>query len=99
MAPIPASPRPEDARTTALSSGDATDIEGPPADEPATGPTVIDDAEPRRLGEFRLLRRLGSGGMAEVWLAEQTSLRRNVALKLLRRELMKDSTYVRRFEA
>jgi serine/threonine-protein kinase len=36
--------------------------------------------------------------MAEVWLAEQTSLKRNVALKLLRRDLTDDQTYIRRFE-
>ncbi|MCA8991700.1 MAG: serine/threonine protein kinase [Planctomycetaceae bacterium] len=50
------------------------------------------------LGEFRLLRPLGKGGMAEVWLAEQTTLRRNVALKLLRSDLMTDKTYVARFQ-
>ncbi|HWL07558.1 MAG TPA: serine/threonine-protein kinase, partial [Planctomicrobium sp.] len=51
-----------------------------------------------QLGEFTLLRRLGKGGMAEVWLAEQTSLKRNVALKLLRSELMEDDSYVKRFQ-
>ena len=50
------------------------------------------------LGEFRLLRPLGKGGMAEVWLAEQTTLRRNVALKLLRPDMMEDKTYVQRFQ-
>lgn len=50
------------------------------------------------LGEFRLLRRLGKGGMADVWLAEQTTLKRNVALKLLRSELMEDDNYVKRFQ-
>ncbi len=52
-----------------------------------------------QLGEFTLLRRLGKGGMAEVWLAEQTSLKRNVALKLLRSDLMEDESYVKRFQA
>lgn len=52
----------------------------------------------RMVGEFRLLRRLGKGGMAEVWLAEQTSLKRNVALKFLRSDLNSDATYIRRFE-
>lgn len=51
-----------------------------------------------QMGEFRLLRRLGKGGMAEVWLSEQTTLKRNVALKLLRSELMEDETYVKRFQ-
>ncbi len=50
------------------------------------------------LGDFRLLRRLGKGGMAEVWLAEQESLKRNVALKLLRPDLTEDETYVARFQ-
>ena len=41
------------------------------------------DLTDRVLGEFRLLRRLGKGGMAEVFLAEQTSLNRYVAIKIL----------------
>lgn len=50
------------------------------------------------LGDFRLLRRLGKGGMAEVWLAEQESLKRNIALKLLRPDLTEDEIYVARFQ-
>jgi len=64
--------------------------------------SVIDSASFRQvgaeLGEFKLLRRLGKGGMADVWLAEQTTLKRNVALKLLRSELMEDENYVKRFQ-
>ncbi len=41
-------------------------------------------AFPERLGDFRLLRRLGGGGMGVVYLAEQESLQRQVALKLIR---------------
>jgi serine/threonine protein kinase len=43
-----------------------------------------DDRFPERLGEFRLLRRLGGGGMGVVYLAEQPSLARLVALKVVR---------------
>jgi serine/threonine-protein kinase len=50
------------------------------------------------IGEFHLIRRLGKGGMAEVWLAEQSSLKRHVALKLLRRDMTEDPTYVKRFQ-
>lgn len=41
---------------------------------------------PEKLGDFRLIERLGAGGMGVVYLAEQVSLRRPVALKLIRPE-------------
>ncbi len=41
---------------------------------------------PERMGDFRLERRLGSGGMGVVFLAEQVSLGRQVALKIVRPE-------------
>ena len=44
------------------------------------------DLSDLRLGEFLLLRRLGSGGMADVYLAEQASLGRHVAVKILKSE-------------
>ena len=53
-----------------------------------------------RIGEFLLLRRLGSGGMADVYLAEQTSLHRNVAVKVLKNDALAGGTDVllKRFE-
>jgi predicted Ser/Thr protein kinase len=56
------------------------------------------DLTGRKLGDYQLLRRLGRGGMAEVYLAEQLSLRRQVALKVLLKSLAADETYVRRFQ-
>ena len=50
-----------------------------------------------KLGDYQLLRRLGRGGMADVYLAEQISLRRQVAFKVLKRSLAEDEAYVRRF--
>ncbi len=47
---------------------------------------------------FRLVRKLGEGGMGQVWLAEQTSpVRRQVALKLIKAG-MYDEDVVRRFQ-
>jgi serine/threonine-protein kinase len=52
----------------------------------------------RELGDYRILRRLGAGGMAEVYLAEQRSLGRQVALKVLQAALARDGSYVLRFQ-
>ncbi|MFN0053405.1 MAG: protein kinase domain-containing protein [Planctomycetales bacterium] len=61
-------------------------------------PEVSEQALERMLGEFRILRSLGKGGMAEVFLAEQTSLKRNVAIKVLLQERLTDPTYLKRFK-
>ncbi len=50
------------------------------------------------LGEYRLLSRLGSGAMGNVYLAEDKSLRRLVALKTMRAELAGSSSARLRFE-
>jgi serine/threonine protein kinase len=55
------------------------------------------DLSGRALDDFRLLRRLARGAMAEVYLGEQVSLRRQVAVKVLKSELAKDESYVKRF--
>ncbi len=46
---------------------------------------------------FRLIKRLGQGGMGEVWLADQTSMDRLVALKILRPELGNAPNFRNRF--
>lgn len=54
----------------------------------AEADTGVDSVPFAYLGEYRLIRRLGEGGMGVVYLGEQTSLARHVALKVLRPELV-----------
>lgn len=58
------------------------------------------EAEPRsrRLGDYELQERLGSGGMGEVWRARQVSLDREVALKLLHESRFAGPNALARFE-
>jgi serine/threonine-protein kinase len=62
----------------------------------AGGP--LGDLSGQTLGDFRVLRRLGQGGMGQVYLAEQLSLKRKVALKILRAELAANATSLQRFK-
>ena len=57
-----------------------------------------DPSRVQRLGDFELKKKLGKGGMGEVFLARQISLDRLVALKTLSKELAKKGDFVARFE-
>jgi serine/threonine protein kinase len=50
-----------------------------------------------RLAHYKVLKLLGKGGMAVVFMAEDTKLQRRVALKLMRTELLKASLAAQRF--
>ena len=67
-----------------------------------TFPSPASQREPdlngQQLGDYQLLRRLGSGAMAEVYLARQVPLDRNVAFKVLKSSLTRDEKCVRRFQ-
>ena len=53
--------------------------------------TVIDE-------RYKLDRKIGSGGMADVWLADDTELDRKVAIKILHDNFAQDSEFVQRFQ-
>jgi eukaryotic-like serine/threonine-protein kinase len=54
------------------------------------GNTLID-------GRYRVLKRIGSGGMADVYCAEDSHLGRHVAIKVLHRRFAQDQEFVERF--
>src|SRR6266478_4830843 len=70
--------------------GDRREVREPPARGPL--PPL------ERLGDFRILREIGHGGMGVVYEAEQVSLGRHVALKILPQRLLVDACTKRRFE-
>ncbi|MEZ5359340.1 MAG: protein kinase [Candidatus Zixiibacteriota bacterium] len=52
----------------------------------------------QQLAHFKIIKKLGAGGMGEVYLAEDTNLKRKVALKLLLSEYFEDKERKERFQ-
>ena len=81
----------------ATATPDASELASPPpSGDSAHGLT---SAEQISLGPYRLLKKLGEGGMGRVWLAEQSApVRRQVAVKLIKAG-MYDDLVLKRFES
>ena len=60
--------------------------------------TPLPDTPLPQIAGYRLLREIGDGGMSTVYLAEQSSLRREVAIKVMLPEALTDEVSRRRFE-
>ena len=80
-------------------------LERPPVDLPpdetaAFTPGVGDPAAGVKVGPYKLLQRIGEGGMGTVWVADQTEpIKRRVAVKMIRVERGSSATVLARFEA
>jgi eukaryotic-like serine/threonine-protein kinase len=70
----------------------------PPTVQPVSNAPPPTDLTGRTLGDFQLIRRLGQGGMGHVYLARQLSLKRQVAVKILRTDLAANVTALQRFQ-
>jgi serine/threonine-protein kinase len=75
---------------------DPTKVEGPgagPGSQPAAKTKKIE-----KLGDYKLIKRLGAGGMGEVYKGFQESLERDVAIKVLFKHLAANKDFVERFQ-
>lgn len=66
--------------------------------ESTSGSTPVKNL-PKIIGEYEIVRPIGSGGMGNVFLARHTKLGRQVALKVLANHRLADAHRVERFEA
>ncbi|MBS1791364.1 MAG: protein kinase [Acidobacteria bacterium] len=73
-------------------------IEAPPAEIAADWIQQIESRADNTIGHYQLIREIGRGGMGIVYLANDTRLGRQVALKLLLEKLTQDAARVRRFQ-
>jgi len=67
------------------------------AQDPVALPREVTIPSGTKLGRYQIRSKIGAGGMGEVYLAEDTKLDRQVALKVLLNEVAGDEDRVRRF--
>lgn len=49
-------------------------------------------------GRYQILKHIGSGGMADVYMAKDRKLNRNVAIKVLKKEYVDDEKFLKKFQ-
>lgn len=99
--PRPATlPKPASARTPVVATapgGSSSNSKGSAGKEASGGGEAKKPKKVTQVGDFRIEKKLGQGGMGTVFLATQVSLDRKVALKTLSPELAKKEDFVKRF--
>jgi serine/threonine-protein kinase len=76
----------------------ATPVAIRPATEDQAAKSASGEKSATTLGKYKLLKKLGQGGMGAVYKAQQTGLDRIVAVKVLSKELSSKQAYVDRFK-
>lgn len=89
--------KPSPAKTNASDMGETHITNDAPSSGKPAAKTASASTDKRTIGDFELTRKLGQGGMGEVWLAKQTSLDRIAAVKLLAKHLAEKEDFVKRF--
>src|SRR5262245_61630045 len=69
-----------------------------PQAAPAAAPAAPKSKKLDKLGEYKLVKKLGAGGMGEVYKGYQESLDRDVAIKVLFKHLASNADFVQRFQ-
>ncbi|HTJ44996.1 MAG TPA: serine/threonine-protein kinase, partial [Kofleriaceae bacterium] len=92
-------PNSDDARFCGACGRATSATEPSRAGPSASAGTAPDLAGKEIAGRYRILAKLGEGGMGAVYRGEQISLKRKCAIKLLKPELSADPGLVRRFNA
>jgi eukaryotic-like serine/threonine-protein kinase len=88
---------PEDPQQLSKAPRSEGEISSPSANGMPAAPSIPAGQQLRNMGEYRILRPLGQGGMGSVYLGYDENQKRQVAIKVLSEQLASNLDYVERF--